>query len=660
MKTIETLDNNVFKHLIMTIGELPTSFVDSMSYYEMVAWLVDYIKTQVIPAVNNNAEAVQEIQNWISTLDLQDEVNNKLDEMAESGELAEIIAQYIQLNGVLAYKTIAEMSAAENLVDGSITRVLGNTSYKNGDGAYYYVRPLINTDVVDGFNIVAITNDPTLVAERIDYLPFNEYVADNMINVKFNGAKGDGVTDDTTAIQTLIDNNPHKTLYFPAGDYKISSPLVIKAGNDYQVDLNIDKNARIFASETVDALLTVGETAGGAYTRYAQGGQVNITGGQFDGTNVDGEVIRLNSAQKETRLLFVTVRHVQAGSIGIQINGDGSSDSILQNVIVQGDGSEYDATGVELNAHDNKITGLYCQKLKRGIHINSGGNFLRNFHVLGSWDASTVTSAMFNDCVGIEVDTQDQFFTDIYLDTMATGIKVKSSARVHIKGLAYFFWTLPSGNVTTLFNYTGSDCTIKLSDAWIQIPNNPNGTNKGVVVNSSDVEQYFYYRQQLEIKNSHLGNFNALTSKIDLLLEIENDMNPIQTTPWSTTMVNGSYYPIAYIFGAMEIELRVGNDQIIRAMIRATDTTSLTVTNVYDGAHTGEYKIAILDGGNSANNRNYKLLALKATSNNCSLNPVIKRLSGKWNDQILTCPNFMGLTPLSTPTVLQESSFNPV
>ena len=99
MNTIETLDSTPFKHLVMSIGALPTSFVDSMSYYECMAWLIAYIRDKVVPACNNNAEAIKEIQNWIETLDLQDYVDNKLDEMVESGELATIIANYIVVCG---------------------------------------------------------------------------------------------------------------------------------------------------------------------------------------------------------------------------------------------------------------------------------------------------------------------------------------------------------------------------------------------------------------------------------------------------------------------------------------------------------------------------------------------------------------------------------
>lgn len=106
LKTIETVDTSPFKHLCMTIGELPASFVDSMTYYECLAWLVNYLQKTVIPAVNNNAEATKELQaafvtlkdyvdNYFDNLDVQEEINNKLDEMAETGELAEILAEFL-------------------------------------------------------------------------------------------------------------------------------------------------------------------------------------------------------------------------------------------------------------------------------------------------------------------------------------------------------------------------------------------------------------------------------------------------------------------------------------------------------------------------------------------------------------------------------------
>ena len=95
-----------FTRMIMTIGTLPSSFYSSMTYYESMVWLYEYLKNTVIPTVNNNAEAVEELQNayitlknyidtYFDNLDVQEEVNKKLDEMAEDGTLTNLISTYI-------------------------------------------------------------------------------------------------------------------------------------------------------------------------------------------------------------------------------------------------------------------------------------------------------------------------------------------------------------------------------------------------------------------------------------------------------------------------------------------------------------------------------------------------------------------------------------
>ncbi len=84
-----------FSKFIMSIGELPTSYLDSLSYAEQVTWFCDYLQNNVIPTINNNATALEDLINYIKNLDLQDEVNNKLDEMADSGELLQLIGDYI-------------------------------------------------------------------------------------------------------------------------------------------------------------------------------------------------------------------------------------------------------------------------------------------------------------------------------------------------------------------------------------------------------------------------------------------------------------------------------------------------------------------------------------------------------------------------------------
>lgn len=95
-----------FLQFFHTIGILPSSYKISMTYEEQVYDLIHFIKDNIIPIVNSNALATKELQekfielvNYVNTyfddLDLQPEINNKLDEMAEDGTLAEIINQEI-------------------------------------------------------------------------------------------------------------------------------------------------------------------------------------------------------------------------------------------------------------------------------------------------------------------------------------------------------------------------------------------------------------------------------------------------------------------------------------------------------------------------------------------------------------------------------------
>ena len=53
--------------------------------------------------------------------------------------------------------------------------------------------------------------------------------ANVLVSVKSYGATGDGVTDDTAAIQAAISAN--KSVFFPAGTYKISAPIILSQNN---------------------------------------------------------------------------------------------------------------------------------------------------------------------------------------------------------------------------------------------------------------------------------------------------------------------------------------------------------------------------------------------------------------------------------------------
>lgn len=175
VKTVETVDTRPFRKLVMTIGELPTSFIESMTYYELLAWFTNYLETVIIPTVNNNAEVSREVQekfielkNYVDTyfdnLDVQDEINNKMDELVESGVLQRI------LNSPATTESLGGVIIGDGLqVDenGKVDVKAGNgiTVNENGVGETPY------NDYIEGITVHRIKYEyaPNNTTSYIDY-----------------------------------------------------------------------------------------------------------------------------------------------------------------------------------------------------------------------------------------------------------------------------------------------------------------------------------------------------------------------------------------------------------------------------------------------------------------------------------------------------------
>lgn len=157
-------------------SNLPSVYDNTLSYYEELVKMIAYLEQVIVPAVDKNTQDIEEyvnglkelkdyVDHYFDNLDIQTEINNKLDEMAESGDLATIIAQFLAMVPVFGYETISDMADADNLAAGCIARVLGNTDASDGDGAFYLVRAKEEGESGDGVQKVEIGD--TLIADRI-------------------------------------------------------------------------------------------------------------------------------------------------------------------------------------------------------------------------------------------------------------------------------------------------------------------------------------------------------------------------------------------------------------------------------------------------------------------------------------------------------------
>jgi hypothetical protein len=229
-----------FPKFCYTIGMIPSSYKESLTYEEQLWWFCDFLQNTVIPTVNNNGMAVQELQNlyvqlknyvdnYFENLDVQTEINNKLDQMVENGTLQKIITDYLQINGVLAFNTVNDMQNATNLINGSFTQTFGFYTLNDGGGAKYKIRTITNDDIVDNKFIISL-NDKTLIAELI----YN-----NEINTLQIGLKNDNSEDISQTINNIISNNTKiQKINFNKGNYKVSNTININR----KITLNLNNS----------------------------------------------------------------------------------------------------------------------------------------------------------------------------------------------------------------------------------------------------------------------------------------------------------------------------------------------------------------------------------------------------------------------------------
>ena len=256
-------------------SNLPSVYDNTLSYYEELVKMIAYLEQVVVPAVNDTASQISGLQesfnqlksyveHYFDNLDVQEEINNKLDEMAEQGQLATIIAQFLAVAPVFAYGTIAEMAATENLNDGCIARVLGNTTASDGDGAYYMVRTRIESDDPDGVNLVAVGD--TLVAARVQDAAINKVEQDisdlsDAIDVKYNRA-------DNIALQNYLIYDMDSSLYSQGSNMDENGNIYVYAGEN--------ETGRIFVfSNTTETLAnTISVDLGHGSSLVKKGGYI--------------------------------------------------------------------------------------------------------------------------------------------------------------------------------------------------------------------------------------------------------------------------------------------------------------------------------------------------------------------------------------------------
>ena len=181
-----------FKWFILENFPFLEDSIDVLTNYQLFCKLGEMYNKE-IDAINTLGIQVEGLTDWYDNLDIQEEVNKKLDEMAESGELGEAIAQILNLNPVITFENVDAMKSSENLTDGEVIQTLNYGNNDKNGSIYKIVTDEDNVLVADDINIIDVGDDLKAIKysnfyNSTDPLPTNYIKNDYAFIMAFNSA----------------------------------------------------------------------------------------------------------------------------------------------------------------------------------------------------------------------------------------------------------------------------------------------------------------------------------------------------------------------------------------------------------------------------------------------------------------------------------------
>lgn len=209
---------------------------------------------------------------------------------------------------------------------------------------------------------------------------------ENFVNVKYFGAVGDGVTDDTDAIQDAFESvkTSGGTVYIPAGTYLINTYLFDSGNSSRACCLHIysnttllmDKNAKLLKGHDVSRILSIHNES--SAVSYSGAENIVIDGGIFDGDNTLAGTDAGMGFVYFTHSQFVTLRNakfINSAGTWHALECNSSKNVIIDNcifdVIYHNGAIDIDAANDSGNLGQNDHT--VCESIEiKSCYFNTG------------------------------------------------------------------------------------------------------------------------------------------------------------------------------------------------------------------------------------------------------------------------------------------------
>lgn len=178
------------------------------------------------------------------------------------------------------------------------------------------------------------------------------------------------ISDDVTeALQTLIDENPGRTIEFPDGEYIISKPIVIPADPAKAVSLRLSDYAVIRASDDWEDAGAMIQFAAGEISDDGAANNFYINGGTIHGNDI-AKTLCIENANN----VFITNLNLTNTLLGLEVV-KGTADIESVNIV----GSDADkALGMLIGGEQCTFTNVRISGVYNGVKITGKDNVLKS------------------------------------------------------------------------------------------------------------------------------------------------------------------------------------------------------------------------------------------------------------------------------------------
>ena len=340
------------------------------------------------------------------------------------------------------------------------------TGYHTADdgafGSHFFKRSLV----------VVADNGGTVIQSVYDTY---ELQYSGAVNVKWFGAKGDGVTDDTVAIQSAVSlpllYNRQQSIYFPSGTYKVSQKITLGINTTYYGD---GEQATVLVSSFTGDWAFMQIVTGSAPIRS------KFRNMGFDATATTGGTFSHQGTYGMCEFTNCEFSHSSTGTSGIALDLRTTINMLDNCIITCATGSgKY---GLKLSAQYNMVTNCWIDEVNgTSIWITQYYNSFTNCHIQ---DATTRL-------VLFESTSRDNTFTNCLL----------------VNGTLY----APTGTITRNYGTENgfNGCTIITNNASYTILESSTTTGRGLYFRACQMDIATYDNAG---KGGNISFSNTLTA----------------------------------------------------------------------------------------------------------------------------------------------------